>query len=178
MAVNKVVYGGETLIDLTGLDVTADDVAKGKKFIDKAGAILTGLLVASSGGGAQVKTGTYQITSNMAGNSSTTNATYYKQIDHGLGVVPDLVIFYAPSNIATTYSMLLAMRGVTTAWRSGYESLCAYHGNSNSTVTASNVSTSYGICAMTSTYFRVKTYSSSTSYYWRAGTYNWIAIKF
>lgn len=179
MGVNKIDYFGQTLIDLTGITATENDVAQGKTFVNAAGDILTGLLTGgAAASGAQVKTGTYTFGADMTGNSSTSSTTYYKQIDHGLGVVPDLVIFYAPSNIATTYSMLLAMRGVTTTWRSGYESLCAYHGNSTSTVTASNVSSSYGICAMTSTYFRVKTYSSSTSYYWRKGTYNWIAIKF
>lgn len=45
MAVNKVVYGGDTLIDLTGLTVTPDDVAYGTSFIDKTGAILTGAFI-------------------------------------------------------------------------------------------------------------------------------------
>lgn len=32
MAINKVIYGGETLIDLTGDTVTADEAAKAGKF--------------------------------------------------------------------------------------------------------------------------------------------------
>lgn len=40
--INKVVYGGQTLIDLTGDTVTASDVARGKKFHDKSGATMTG----------------------------------------------------------------------------------------------------------------------------------------
>lgn len=40
--VNKVVYYGTTLIDLTGDDVTAADLAKGKTAHDKSGATITG----------------------------------------------------------------------------------------------------------------------------------------
>lgn len=39
---NKIIYGGETLIDLTGDDVLASDVADGKKFHDRTGALVTG----------------------------------------------------------------------------------------------------------------------------------------
>lgn len=40
--INKVVYGGNTLIDLTGDDVTASDVLSGKKFHLPSGATGTG----------------------------------------------------------------------------------------------------------------------------------------
>lgn len=40
--VNKVIYGGQTLIDLTGDDVTASDVLSGKKFHLPSGAQGTG----------------------------------------------------------------------------------------------------------------------------------------
>lgn len=39
---NKVVYGGNTLVDLTGDTVEAADVASGKTFHDKSGAPVTG----------------------------------------------------------------------------------------------------------------------------------------
>lgn len=39
---NKVIYGGKTLIDLTGDTVTQSDVLTGKKFHDKSGAQKTG----------------------------------------------------------------------------------------------------------------------------------------
>lgn len=42
MAVNKVVYGNETLIDLTGDTITADGLKKGQTAHDKSGAIITG----------------------------------------------------------------------------------------------------------------------------------------
>lgn len=40
--VNKVIYGGQTLIDLTGDTITASDLASGKTAHDKSGAIITG----------------------------------------------------------------------------------------------------------------------------------------
>ena len=50
MAINKVVYDGNTLIDLTGDTATASDVASGKLFHLADGTIATG--TASGGGGA------------------------------------------------------------------------------------------------------------------------------
>ncbi len=41
-AINKVIYGGKTLIDLTGDTVTPDDLLAGKKAHDKSGAIIEG----------------------------------------------------------------------------------------------------------------------------------------
>ena len=40
--INKVIYGGNTLIDLTGDTVTASDLAYGKTAHDKTGTIITG----------------------------------------------------------------------------------------------------------------------------------------
>ena len=42
MAINKVIYGGNTLIDLTGDTVTPSDILAGKKAHDKSGAQITG----------------------------------------------------------------------------------------------------------------------------------------
>lgn len=42
MAVNKVVFGGETVIDLTGDDVTAEKLVTGTTAHDKTGAPITG----------------------------------------------------------------------------------------------------------------------------------------
>lgn len=42
MSINKVVYGGKTLIDLTGDTVTADKVLEGFTTHDKSGASITG----------------------------------------------------------------------------------------------------------------------------------------
>lgn len=43
MAVNEVIYGGETLISLKGDTVTADDLAKGVTAHNAAGEVVTGL---------------------------------------------------------------------------------------------------------------------------------------
>ena len=42
MAINKVIYGGNTLIDLTGDTVAASDILYGKKTHDKTGTQITG----------------------------------------------------------------------------------------------------------------------------------------
>lgn len=42
MGVNKVIYGNETLIDLTELTVTPDKLVKGATAINKAGEVITG----------------------------------------------------------------------------------------------------------------------------------------
>lgn len=44
MAVNKVIYNGETLVDLTGVTVTADDMAAGTKAMGADGNEVVGLL--------------------------------------------------------------------------------------------------------------------------------------
>ena len=45
MAINKVVYGTDTLIDLTSDTVTADTLQQGTTAHDKAGNAITGTLV-------------------------------------------------------------------------------------------------------------------------------------
>ena len=100
-------------------------------------------------------------------------------INHNLGYVPDMFLIYAKSNIATTYSMLYAFRSATFGWRSAtYQNLCGYHGNSTTTLSATNVTTSYGVKTLTTTQATITSYSTSTSYGWRAGEYEWVAIKF
>ena len=44
MAVNKVIYDGNTLIDLTSDTATADDVVSGKTFHNRAGTVTTGTI--------------------------------------------------------------------------------------------------------------------------------------
>lgn len=46
MAVNKVIFGGETLIDTSVVTVTAEQLAKGITALDKTGALITGLMEA------------------------------------------------------------------------------------------------------------------------------------
>lgn len=104
--------------------------------------------------------------------------TSRKTFSHKLGVVPDFVMVYAPANVAQTYSMLIAMRGSFLSWRaSNYNLHIAYHGNSSTSVSWTNSSsTTYGVSNLTDKTFQLA--SSSSSYYWRKGTYKYIAIKF
>ena len=48
MAINKVVYGEDTLIDLTQTTAEAEDVAEGKMFMDRGGNLLQGTSVGGS----------------------------------------------------------------------------------------------------------------------------------
>ena len=82
--VNKVVYAGTTLIDLTGDDVTAGDVLSGKKFHLPSGAEATGTLQVVNrnlldnwyfvGGGSQLGDGVFPI--NQRG-QTTFNGNWY-----------------------------------------------------------------------------------------------------
>lgn len=138
---------------------------------------LSSVTVNVSGGGlpsgfTAIAKGTHTLNSAVTGSGTFT-------VTHNLGVVPDMFLFYAQSNIATTYSMMYAFRSAKFGWRSSsYLNLCGYHGNSTTTITATNVTTSYGIKTLTSTQATITSYSTSSSYGWRAGTYEWIAIKF
>ncbi len=49
MNVNKVIYGGDVLIDLTGDSVSADKVLKGITAHDKSGAKITGIISTVAG---------------------------------------------------------------------------------------------------------------------------------
>ena len=174
MAVNKVVYKGNTLIDLTDSTITAASVLAGFIGYDRSGTKITG--TASSGGVGGLPSGVSAMT---VGNYtvSTDFTTSRQTVTHNLGVVPDLVIFMATANVATTYSMLFAARGSIMNYRSGYNSHNLYHGNSTSTVTYLNTNnSSYGVSNLTATTFQIA--STSSSYYWRKGTYKWFAIKF
>ena len=109
---------------------------------------------------------------------STQFTTTRQTFNHNLGVVPDVIIVMANGNVAQTYSMLMAIGGSKVNYRGGnYLNHLAYHGNSTTTVTWTNAnSTSYGVSNFTATTFQLA--SSSSSYYWRTGTYKYIALKF
>lgn len=177
MAVNKVTYGGETLIDLTGDTLTsASQLAQGIVAHLKYGTTVTGTM---SGGGGGLPSGIKAIDFGdvvVSSDFTTSRQTF----QHKLGETPDMMIVYTPTNIATTYSMLFCMRGNSSlfGWRSSaYNLHTLYHGNSTTTVTYNNSnSTTYGISNMTATSFQLA--SVNSNYYWRKGNYKYIAIKF
>lgn len=143
--------------------------------VDVAGLASVIVNVAGGGGGLPSGISAFDFGS-ITVNSAFTNTR--QTFQHKLGAVPDLMIVWSPDSIATSYSMLAAIRGNTFGWRSSaYNNHMAYHGNSTTIVTWSNTSsTTTGISSMTATSFQLA--STGSSYYWRAGTYNYIAIKF
>lgn len=172
MATNKVIYGGETLIDLTNDSVDAEHLAKGYTAHDKAGAIITGMMQAGGGlpsGIQAMKYGSHSLAS--ASNATSTIFT----INHGLGVVPDLFVLWAVSKINTKNSYLWVSRMPTSYNSTTYYNYAGYHGNSTSTVTVSNYAQTSVLVTDTN---NVQIKSASSSYYWRASTYRWVAIKF
>lgn len=162
--------GKATFYDCTGnLDITENGT------YDVTG--LATALVNISGGGlptgfTAIATGTYTVSSDF----TTTKQT----VTHGLGVTPDLVLFWYPSgNIAKTYSMLYSLRCTSMGFRtSAYNVFNGYHGNSTTSVSTTNSNgTGIGVSNFTSTTFQIA--SHSTTYYWRGGyTYKWLAVKF
>lgn len=66
MAINKVVYDGDTLIDLTGDTAVASDVASGKTFHLADGTIATGTASGGGGGASNIVTGTFKGTTTGA----------------------------------------------------------------------------------------------------------------
>lgn len=174
MGKSKIVFNGNTVIDLTADTVVASALLKGYTAHDKAGDLITGEYESKGlpTGIKAIAKGTHTLGSAVTGSATFT-------VNHNLGEVPDMFLFYADGNIASTYSMLYAFRSTDFNWRStSYLNLCGYHGNSTSTLTCTNVTTSYGIKTLTSTQATITSYSTSNSYGWRAGNYKWIAIKF
>ena len=72
MGVNKVVYNGNVLIDLTSVTVTADSLATGKTALDKSGTLITGTM--ESGGGATKNVQCYQGQATVTSTSYTATA--------------------------------------------------------------------------------------------------------
>lgn len=64
MAVNKVVYNGETLVDLTNDTVAPETLAEGVTAHDKSGAVIVGTMSAGGGGGADPVIKSLAITEN------------------------------------------------------------------------------------------------------------------
>lgn len=141
-----------------------EDMGLAVRLIETGGGMPTGFQA--------IAKGTHTLSSDAMGSATFT-------VNHNLGVVPDMFLFYAASNIATTYSMIYAFRSTKFGWRStSYLNHVGYHGNSTTTLTETNVTTGYGVKSLTATQATITSYSTSSSYGWRAGTYEWIAIKF
>lgn len=190
MAINKVVYGNNTLIDITDTTATAEDVASGKIFYLKDGTQATG--TASGGGGdSEYEEGIYEPTSDIARptiNFSKTHSvppTYISIYDTtasvqpsnsvvGMNYIDEYRLFtdgYYYSSSAKRYGTIQYIyRGTsTTSLSTG-----TVHFTYNSDNTKSS-SSSYARYWVDTSSFRP--YSNSTSRYFRSGrTYKWFAI--
>ena len=148
MAVNKVTYGGETLIDLTGDTVTADKLAEGITAHDASGAEIIGTLVASA---QKVAVGT------MTKSSYTGTIS----ITHGLGVTPNLAVIYgAGSGINDTIVCAKNKSGSNYVLYHASDTT-GYQTTANVTMNASKVSFA-------------PTYGTNGSYTYFKGTYAYV----
>ena len=165
----------------TAVTVKASDLVSGSQTKTENGTYdvtnLAQLVVnVATGGGlpsgiAAVDFGTYTLGTEISGSAAF-------NVGHKLGVAPDLFLFWAPSNITTTYSELAVMRSSQFGWRSAsYANKCWFHSNSTTSVSGADVTTSYGIKTMDGSRATIAAHSSQ-SYVWRVGAYRYIAIKF
>lgn len=86
MAVNKVIYDGETVIDLTGDTLTdAEQLLKGIIAHTKSGNVITGTL--EGGGGIKLAMGVF----------TPASQTNNFEVTHNLGVIPNCAVFFTHS---------------------------------------------------------------------------------
>ena len=129
-----------------------------------------------SGGGlpegfSAIATGSHTLASDVA------SGTKFS-IVHGLGVKPDMFIFYHVGNISSTYTMLYNFYSSNSEFTyrgTSYCNIIGYHSTSTSSVSNVIYNSTYGVYSISTDSATLTPYSNC---YWRAGTYKWIAIKF
>ena len=85
MAKNKIVYGNETLIDLTDATATASDVASGKTAYGASGEKITGTAVLPSGTVYISSNGTYDVAKYASAQVDVPSSDYNVQVYAGMG---------------------------------------------------------------------------------------------
>lgn len=121
MAINKVIYGGNTLIDLTGDTVAADKLLSGYTAHNKAGVQITGTATA----GYRVATGGVKSSSSLA-HSVTVS---------GLSFKPVGVIVACMENPSSNTSMVMGQASFTVAQTSSGNPIYALRRNGSSAFT-------------------------------------------
>lgn len=102
MGVNRVDFGGNTLIDLTGDTLeSAEQLLKGIIAHARDGSVITGLMEAGRGGG-KIARGTFIP-------AETTSLSLAYKIEHNCGFVPDVFIVFKENSTAVQYSIRLAV---------------------------------------------------------------------
>lgn len=162
MAVNKVVYNNNTVMDITDTTATADDVASGKYFYTNAGVKTQGTYVPSGGGLAYAD----ELYSNdsVSITYTATSAGTAKSITgiSGLCTYPFIVVIIENTN--TTAGSLKFIRSTTVIGNTRYESNAAtvarygtQHYYTSAGALTNLASTSYGLWGYT-----ISTSSSGT----------------
>lgn len=115
---------------------------------------------------------------NIKSGSFTLNAdSKLFDMEHNCGFVPDMFIFFTPNNLTTQKTMLMIMSfNRLGLWRNGYTNISVYRGTSATSYSIMSLqNTTYGIKVLDSTKATIAGTDKDTV--WKAGTYNWIAIK-
>ena len=191
MAVNRVDYGGNTLIDLTGDTLeSAEQLLKGIIAHAKDGSVITGLMEAGGGGGGvkignftTVNYGSFQLAEDA---SSYTIDLGYKGAG-GLPVVEQFIILRdMPSTFSgtsTTNSLVIAaeLENVSSATAGG-RGVCVarYYNSSGSISTSTAIICSFNqvSSATTPRTITVNANNAKAGCRLTAGaTYNWIALR-
>lgn len=189
--VNKVVYGADTIIDISGTTATADKILQGYGAFGADGSWMDGTAVAGGGGGGLVyEMGTWTPTTDIArgeisynnqhttmpifvaiadtdtGASLTSNSNTYMGFIYEYGALG----FGVPYSKAASYFRYgFATYGYFTSSASSY-SITACGNNGSGNMNTNNVK----YWADENKFYP---YTTSESRYWRSGkTYKWIAV--
>lgn len=182
MAVNKIVYAGNSLIDLTDDTVTSDKLAEGITAHDKSG----NKIIGSMSGSRPIYA--------VSGSFTLTEDTKRIVVEHNLGVVPNFAVIhydfsYSSGTVQNRPIISVACNGKATGvyWRVGpYNSTEAYFGTMNYDLTSTKRPNIYdyasyiAICSnanestITFGYFDEKKFSNfylgaSIPWYWIVG---------
>lgn len=180
MGINKIVYNGGTLIDLTGDTVTADKLMQGYTAHDKSGEVIIG--TATGGGGTiglEYEEGTWSPSEDVARQTISFSNTHdslpmFAAIYDVTGTYDGTI----NSNYAMMFSLCEPMFGsvMNPSTKSQYIGFASFLYRLNATSFAGSY-----IGLATSQKWIDETgflaYCQSSSRYWRAGrTYKWIAV--
>lgn len=157
MAINKVMYGSQTLIDLTNLTVSADKVATGITAIDKAGNVITGTMESSTGESTKAMVGS--LTATPSSNSTSISFT-------GLKAEPKAFMVMLQTQLTNT-----STRYVTGVMSDGTNTSGTYAYQQNTRTSGyTYVSSSYFSYTYSNGTLTVKTNSSSNGGYFKSGS--------
>ena len=143
MAVNKVVYNGETLVDLTNDSVTPETLAEGVTAHDASGAVIVGTM--SAGGGGEEN----QLHGTLDGTLTSIDSPVTKVISYACYGITTLQTVNLPNCTSIGGYAFRGCSGITTLHAPNVTTLSSYafYGCSNLTeVSFQNISSVAGTC--------------------------------